>query len=158
MCNERLQRSVSENICGSNRSSKSSAAPLSLRHCQARQFPADQSCDRGPKPARASIFMMRTLDRMTSQDYSCAMGGGLKVALACVVILSVAYVLISPDWDEMDGVLRSGCPAKARRILSRLSPGPLPVFSTARRYLTTVLAHLALPKPCFSDLLCTRLC
>lgn len=32
---------VLEGRCGSIRSSKSSAAPLALRHCQAQQFPAD---------------------------------------------------------------------------------------------------------------------
>ena len=86
------------------------------------------------------------------------MAGALKVGLACIAILSIAYVLVSPDLDEVDGVLLAGRLAKARRILSRLSAGLLPVFSTARRYFATTRARLDLPKPPFSDLLCTRLC
>jgi len=53
-----------------------------------------------------------------------AMMRGARVALAVVVIFSIAYVLITPDpTDDVEGVLRPNDWAKAQRIVSLL---PLP--------------------------------
>ena len=44
---------------------------------------------------------------------------GVRVALLVVVILSIAYVLITPDpTDDVDGILRPHHSAKAQRIVS----------------------------------------
>jgi hypothetical protein len=48
-----------------------------------------------------------------------AMLRGARVALVVVAILSIAYVLISPDLsDDVDGVLRPNHTAKVQRIVS----------------------------------------
>jgi hypothetical protein len=58
-----------------------------------------------------------------------AMLRGARVALAVVVILSIAYVMITPDLtDDVDGVLRPNHTAKAQRIVSLpLVESPIPV-------------------------------
>ena len=44
---------------------------------------------------------------------------GARVAFAVIAILSIAYVLITPDLtDDVDGVLRPNDTAKAQRIVS----------------------------------------
>ena len=48
-----------------------------------------------------------------------AMKRGARIALVVVVILSIAYVLITPDpTDDVDGVLRPHHTAKAQRVVS----------------------------------------
>jgi len=48
---------------------------------------------------------------------------GARVALVLIAILSIAYVLITPDLtDDVDGVLRPNHSAKARGIVSLLVP------------------------------------
>jgi hypothetical protein len=76
-----------------------------------------------------------------------AMMRGARVALAVVVIFSIAYVLITPDpTDDVDGVLRPNHTAKAQRIVSLPLPlSPilaivaflLPIRPNAIRRLTT---------------------
>ena len=81
-----------------------------------------------------------------------------KVALTCVAIISVAYVLISPDLDEVDGILRVRYLIKDSATLICASAGRIPVFSTHLRYFTTTLVLLHLDKPAFVDLTSARRC
>ena len=86
------------------------------------------------------------------------MARAFKVALVCVAIVSVAYVLISPDLDEVDGILRVRYLVKTSATLVRASVGRLPVLSTHLRYFATTLALLHLDKAAFADLTCARRC
>jgi hypothetical protein len=48
-----------------------------------------------------------------------AMMRGARIALVVVVILSIAYVLITPDpTDDVDGILQQHHSAKAQRVVS----------------------------------------
>jgi len=76
-----------------------------------------------------------------------AMMRGARVALVVVAILSIAYVLISPDLtDDVDGILRPNHTAKAQRIVSLPLPQSpilafvlflLPIRPRATQRLTT---------------------
>ncbi len=93
------------------------------------------------------------------QVYCLGMPQALKIAVACVAIVSVAYVLISPELDEMDSILRARHLVKTTATLVGASVGRPAVFSTPLlRYFTATLALLHLDKPALSDLTCTRLC
>ena len=92
------------------------------------------------------------------QVYCLGMPQALKIAVACVAIVSVAYVLITPELDEMDSILRARHLVKTTATLVGASVGRPAVFSTLLRYFTATLALLHLDKPALSDLTCTRLC
>ena len=99
-----------------------------------------------------------SVDKSAVQVYCLGMPQALKIAVACVAIVSVAYVLISPVLDEMDGILRARHLVKTSATLVGASVGQPAVFSTLLRYFTATLALLHLDKPALSDLTCTRLC
>lgn len=82
----------------------------------------------------------------------------VKIALAFVAVMSVAYVLISPDLDEVDGILRAQQIAKTSTTLAYASEEWLPIFNTHLRYFAATSALLQLDKPALSDLICARLC
>ena len=66
-----------------------------------------------------------------------AMMRGARVALAVVVIFSIAYVLITPDpTDDVEGVLRPSDWAKAQRIVSL--PLPLSPALVIVRFLSSI--------------------
>jgi hypothetical protein len=72
---------------------------------------------------------------------------GVRVALVLVAILSITYVLITPDLtDDVDGVLRPNHSAKARGIVSLplpqspilvVDPFLLSMYPSATQRLTT---------------------
>jgi len=86
------------------------------------------------------------LDRNKSRSYKlCPMMRCARVALAVVVILSISYVLITPDpSDDVYGVLRPNHAAMAQRVLAvSLWGSQVPVI---------VLFHLFTPPKLYSRL------
>jgi hypothetical protein len=59
---------------------------------------------------------------------------GAKIVLVLIAILSITYVLITPDLtDDVDGILRPSHTAKAKRIASAaLAETPIAVASPLR--------------------------
>ena len=60
-----------------------------------------------------------------------------KVALVCIAVISVAYVLISPDLDEMECVVR----------LRQLGKEATPLTRTRKDPTSAVRARLPYPMP-----------
>jgi hypothetical protein len=54
----------------------------------------------------------------------------VKVALAFVTLMSVAYVLVRPDLNEMDSILRTPHLGKTSTAVAHASVGQLPVSNT----------------------------
>jgi len=91
------------------------------------------------------------LDRNKSRSYKlCPMMRCARVALAVVVILSISYVLITPDPSEdVYGVLRPNHAAMVQRVLAvSLWGSQVPVI---------VLFHLFTPPSCTRDLATLKL-
>jgi hypothetical protein len=82
----------------------------------------------------------------------------VKVALAFVTLMSVAYVLVSPDLNEMDSILRTPHLGKTSTAVAHASVGQLPVSNTHLCCFAAASAFLHRYKPLLSDLTCTRLC
>lgn len=81
-----------------------------------------------------------------------------KVALVCIAIISVAYVLISPDLDEMECVVRVRHLAKTAATLIRAPKDPLSVFGVRRPYPAPPSVILHPDQLLLLDLICSRLC
>jgi hypothetical protein len=81
-----------------------------------------------------------------------------KVALVCIAIISVASVLISPDLDEMECVVRVRQLGKEATPLTR-TPKDAPSAVRARLpYFAPRSVHLYPDEPLLLDLNCCRLC
>lgn len=81
-----------------------------------------------------------------------------KVALICIAIISVAYVLISPDLDEMECVVRLRQLGKEATPLTRIPKYPTSAVRTRLLYSAPPSVFLAPDQPLLLDLICSRLC
>jgi hypothetical protein len=81
-----------------------------------------------------------------------------KVALVCIAIISVAYVLISPDLDELECVVRVRQSGKTATALARTPKEPPLAFRVDLPFIAppSVLPHPG--QPLLLDLICSRLC
>jgi len=81
-----------------------------------------------------------------------------KVALVCIAIISVAYVLISPDLDEMECVVRVRQLGKEATPLPRNPKDPSSVLRARLPYSAPPSVLLHPDQPLLLDLICSRLC
>jgi hypothetical protein len=81
-----------------------------------------------------------------------------KIALVCIAIVSVAYVLISPDLDEMECIVRVRQLGKTKTVLVHAPKNLLSAFRArlSRSAPPSVLLHQ--DQPFLLDLICSRLC
>ena len=78
----------------------------------------------------------------------------VKVALVCIAIISVAYVLVSPDLDEMECVVRLRQLGKEATPLTRTPKDP----TSAVPYSMPRSVLLYPDQPLLLDLICSRRC
>jgi hypothetical protein len=81
-----------------------------------------------------------------------------KLALICIAIISVAYVLITPDLDEMECVVRVRQLGKEATPLTRTPKDPTSALRVRLPYSTPRSVLLFPDQPLLLDLVCSRLC
>jgi len=82
----------------------------------------------------------------------------VKVALVCIAIISVAYVLVSPDLDEMECVVRVRRLGKEATPLTRTPKDPTSAVRARPPYSVPPSFLLYPDQPLLLDLICSRLC
>jgi hypothetical protein len=81
-----------------------------------------------------------------------------KTALVCIAIISVAYVLVSPDLDEMECVVHIRQLGKTATTLAHAPKDPSSAFRARLPYSAPPSILLHPDQLLLLDLICSRLC